>query len=332
MQHLIFGAGLVGGYLAGVMQHNGLQVRLLARESMRAKFSTGLRISDYLGNEASLPGPDFIDQHAAAGKFDVIWLTVKCTAVADTLVELERFVHEHSTIICCQNGLGSDALVREHFANNQVLQCLVGFNVVEADPGHLCRSTEGTLVLQDCSLVQELEPDLKSDLLPLRISQDICAEQWAKLQLNLTNPVNALANIPLKSMLEQRPYRTLVADLMLELLDVSRRLGLILPRLTALPARAIPYMLKMPDWMFSIVGQKMLAIDPTAHLSMWWDLTQGKKTEIDYLNAAVARIGAEQGVECELNESIAALIKQVENGSISIGMSAADIRTGSTAA
>ncbi|GAB3110180.1 hypothetical protein G8770_21560 [Aestuariicella hydrocarbonica] len=40
--------------------------------------------------------------------------------------------------------------------------------------------------------------------LPLRLLDGLTGLLWAKLQLNLNNPVNALADIPLKQELDQR--------------------------------------------------------------------------------------------------------------------------------
>ena len=39
----------------------------------------------------------------------------------------------------------------------------------------------------------------------------------------------------------------------------------------------------------------MLEVDPTVRTSMWWDLSQGKPTEIDFLNGAVVAAGRRLG-------------------------------------
>ena len=40
----------------------------------------------------------------------------------------------------------------------------------------------------------------------------------------------------------------------------------------------------------------MVAIDPTAKLSMWWDLEAGRETEIDFINGATVRYGKQLNV------------------------------------
>ena len=54
---------------------------------------------------------------------------------------------------------------------------------------------------------------------------------------------------------------------------------------------------------------------------MWWDLSYGKQSEIEYLNAAVVREAENLGVTCTYNRRIVELIPNVESGTLSIGIS-----------
>jgi len=138
------------------------------------------------------------------------------------------------------------------------------------------------------------------------------AYSWAKLQLNLANAVNALADIPVKNMLEQRGFRKIIAKAMQELIEVSRAKGLVLPKLAAVPMHLVPRVLNTPDWLFSILGNKMMDIDPTVRASMWWDLSGKKLTEVDVLNGAVVKEGQALGIECPINQRIVDYIHQAE--------------------
>jgi 2-dehydropantoate 2-reductase len=48
--------------------------------------------------------------------------------------------------------------------------------------------------------------------------------------------------------------------------------------------------------------------------SMRQDLARGRRTEIDYLNGAVAALGRRLGVACPVNEALTAIVKQMERG------------------
>jgi len=323
VQHVIFGAGLIGGYLAGAFTAKNVKTAIVGRLNIVQAIKNGITISDFSGNESSVSSIEIYD---AAKPVDVLWLTVKCTAVESSIVDLKKIVQPGTLIVCCQNGFGSDQAVRRAFPNNVVLGAVVGFNVAEKSPVHLHRSTEGKLVLEDHEQIARELQSIDSELLPTKLSTNYLADQWAKLQLNLANPVNALADIPVKAMTEDPGFRSIIADLMNELLSVTDALKLDLPKLTAVPAKMIPRTLRLPNWIFTRLAQKMLAIDPSARASMWWDLTQGKRSEIDYLNGAVVKQANELGISCPQNEAIVKLVHSVERGHKKIGFSSNELK------
>jgi ketopantoate reductase len=54
-------------------------------------------------------------------------------------------------------------------------------------------------------------------------------------------------------------------------------------------------------------------------VSMQQDLSRGHPTEIDYLNGAVAALGAAHGLRCPVNEGLTSIIKGMEAASCNIG-------------
>ncbi len=323
MRHVVFGAGLIGGYLAGAFTSQGLNTAIIGRLNIIKALENGLTVTDFLGNKATLSSIEVYQEHQRA---DVVWLTVKCTSVESSIVDLKKIVHPNSIIVCCQNGFGSDQLVRQAFPNNLVLNAVVGFNVAEETPSHLHRSTDGKLVVEYHEHLAAALKRADCALLPTITSENFLAHQWAKLQLNIANSVNALADIPVKAMTEDAEFRQLIADLMSELLDVTDALQLKLPKITAVPAKMIPKIMRLPNWIFKRLAQKMLAIDPSARASMWWDLSRGKRSEIDYLNGAVVKQAKALGLNCPLNEAMVKLVHSVQRGEQSIGLSATDLR------
>ncbi|WJG07923.1 2-dehydropantoate 2-reductase [Aliiglaciecola sp. LCG003] len=319
--HLVFGAGLIGCYLGGAIALSGQSVRLLCRAKIQKNLQDGIKLTDYLGHQALINSIQFCQAiEQGATPFGIIWLTVKCTDVATACEQMQCFVDTHTRIICCQNGLGSEQIVKQAFPHNQVLRAMVPFNVVEMDKGHFHRGSAGTLTIEsdNCEeqFVEQLIAQINSDLLPVESSADMDSLLWAKLQLNLGNSVNALADIPVKAMLEQRGYRLVVAGLMKELLAVTKAKNIVLPKVTAVPAQLIPYILRLPNILFKRVANQMLAIDPNVKTSMWWDLSRGKATEIDHLNGAVVQAGDRLNISCPANQKIISLIKSIQHGEV----------------
>ncbi|MFT5571864.1 MAG: 2-dehydropantoate 2-reductase [Cryomorphaceae bacterium] len=317
--HLIFGTGLIGGYVGGVFLSQGLDTTFLGRPKSQNAMCNGLTVSNYLGHSANVDAPSF---HSGDGQYDVIWVAVKCTAMTSIVDELGSLLKPSSTIVCCQNGLGSDQVIRDNFPNHQVLNAIAVFNVAQVSDDHLSKSTEGDFIIEDSESTRECFDQFSCDLLPSRLSLELNAEKWAKLQLNLANSVNALSDIPILDMLHTRGFRRIIAGMMNELLAVTDAKNIELPKMAAIPGKLLPLTMNVPNWLYKIMAKKVIAIDPKARMSMWWDLSGGRQTEIEYLNAAVVRAGKELGIDCPINQRIVELVKSVERGENKIGFSA----------
>ena len=63
---------------------------------------------------------------------------------------------------------------------------------------------------------------------------------------------------------------------------------------------------------FNAILGRTMKIDPEARSSMWQDLKQGRKTEIDYLQGAVIALAAQNNVDVPLMRRIVALIREAE--------------------
>jgi 2-dehydropantoate 2-reductase len=316
--HVVFGAGLIGCYLGGVLSSKGLNVALVCKQGVQNRLSNGLKLTDYEDNKLLIPKVNFLHpesiQNAAAvlRAADFLWLTVKCNSVEQACIDMAPLVGPQTVILCCQNGLGSERLIKKHFPANMILRVMVPFNVVEIKPGHLHRGSQGSLCIETAEPTIKLAELLNSPIMPVTLSNNMSAMLWAKLQLNLGNSINALADRPVKTMLQQRSYRLVIAAMMKELLAVTTALNIDLPKVTALPARILPLVLSLPDFIFKLVANKMLAIDPNVRTSMWWDLSQGKQTEIDYLNGAIVDNAINLDISCPVNTKIINLIKRAQ--------------------
>ncbi|GAB3032786.1 2-dehydropantoate 2-reductase [Bowmanella dokdonensis] len=331
MRHIVFGAGLIGGFVGAMLAKQGQSVTLIGRDRVMARWQDGLRLTDFQGHQIKGIKPALMgeDWQQTPPECDVLWLTVKCTGVRQAAFDIKSLLTPQSQIFCCQNGLGADGQVRALYPWHPVSRVMVPFNVVEEEPGWLHRGSEGTLVLessQNPSFVRQLAGILDNPMMPVSTTGQMDELLWAKLQLNLGNAINALADIPVKAMLQQRGFRRILASLMEELLTVADAKGLQLPRLTRLPPAWLPRALRLPDWLFIRLASRMLAIDPQVRTSMWWDLKQGRHTEISYLNGAVVEAALSLGLPCPYNQALVRLIQQAESGELSQGLGAGELQ------
>ena len=332
-QHVIAGSGLIGGFLGGIIGQSA-QVRFIGRPTWIGRLAEGITLTDYAGIKAEYKASAEECLEALPAKIErsIIWLTVKNTALAELLKGLQPVVAADCILVCCQNGLGAAALTQKYFPGTRVLQGIVGCNVMW-DEGlkQLQKTTEGEFYLErPKNLAPEITEALsmvQHELLSLCWRKEIEAVAWAKLQLNLANSINAIVNQPVRAMLLDRGCRQVIAALMDELLAVTAARNIRLPRLSRVPARYLPAVLRLPDWLFKRLASAMLHIEPNACSSMWRDLQAGRVTEIDYLNGAVAEQGALSGVACPLNKSVTDLMKALETSALVAARSPLDGNT-----
>jgi 2-dehydropantoate 2-reductase len=328
MKVLVFGAGAIGGYLGGALAASGVDVTFLVRPRIAEKMEQhGLRLTDLEGRDVQIGPPLKYTQDLATCEesFDMVLLTVKCTGIDEAAAELSRILPRTTPVVCFQNGIGSKLIAAVHLGPDRVVGGMVPFNVATLEDGRLHRGTEGKLITEPHPLIEPLMEAWRHFGIPAGTTERFEEIAWSKLVLNLNNAVNALSGITLVEELSQRPYRRVLSACQRELLRAMKAEGIKPARLTPLPMLFIPWILKLPNWLFKIVAKRMLAIDPLARSSMWDDLQRGRQTEIDFLNQAVVDLAQRHGLKAPVNEGIVALIKAAEQNEQSPKMSGEEL-------
>jgi 2-dehydropantoate 2-reductase len=198
-------------------------------------------------------------------------------------------------VLSLQNGVANAEVGALAAPALKWLAGMVPFNVAEQQPGHFHRGTDGVLAAQNHPALQAWLPRFAQAGLPLQLHDDLRPVQWAKLLLNLNNPVNALSGLPLRAQLLNRDYRIVLAALQTEALDALQAAGITPARLSALPPHRLPMVLRWPTWLFKRVAAKLLRIDDKARSSMADDLRLGRPTEIDAICGEVVRLARGKG-------------------------------------
>ena len=192
---------------------------------------------------------------------------------------------------------------------------MVPFNVVQSrQDGHsprFHRATSGTMLI--AAGVPGLHEVLDVPGAAVAEHADMTGVLWGKLLLNLNNALNALSGLPLAVELADRRWRVLLAAQIAEALTVLRAANIRLARIEAVPPRAIPSILQLPDFLFRAVAGRMLAIDPAARSSMWEDLERRRPTEIDYLQGAILELAGRTGLAAPVTARITRLVKDAES-------------------
>jgi 2-dehydropantoate 2-reductase len=328
----VAGAGSIGCFVGGIYAAAGRRVALLARARVITEIERfGLRLTSFDGFERRIAADRLIlsDDPSVFNDAGVVLVTVKSADTAGIAGIIASHAPADAVIVSLQNGVGNVSVLRERLPGRRVLAAMVPFNVIALGEGRYHRATSGEIVVErdDAGTAKLLSvPGLK-----LRASVDIEGVQWGKLLLNLNNALNALSGLPLSRQLGQRPWRRLLADQIAEGLAALKAEGIRPLSSTPAPLGLTPRLLRLPDAIFAILLGGTMNIDPEARSSMWQDLQQGRRTEIDYLQGVIVEIADRRSLEVPLSRRIVGLIRAAEAaGKGSPGLTPEQIRLPST--
>lgn len=311
---VIAGAGSIGCYVGGALALAERDVRLLLRPRLAEELRThGLTISDLSGRTRHLVAGQFglATDAADLSSADIILVTVKSAASVEIAAQIKAHARPDALIVSFQNGIGNADTLRAGCGGRTVYPGMVGFNVVQLGNGKFHRATEIALYVP--AQAPTLAPLLNVVGLECRAHDDMQAILWGKLQMNLINALNALSGLSLYDQLHDIRWRRLLATMMDEALTAMSHAKISPAKLTAVPARFIPFLFRLPTPIFRRLAAAMLSIDHTARSSMADDLALGRLTEIDYLQGAVIALAKQHGLSAPLCERVTTAVRQAES-------------------
>ena len=321
MNIVVLGAGSIGCYVAGCLLASGFALNgsntltLIGRQRLHDDIvANGLKVTDWRGRNqmADVLHVNFSLNNDSLASADIILLCVKSQDTKSAASIINQFAKPQALVCSLQNGVRNADLLRQHL-EQVVIAGMVPFNVFYKGKGHFHCGTEGNIAIEDpnnhCA---ELVKALENASLPVTVYRNMAAVQYGKLIMNLNNAVNALSGIPLKSQLGNRQYRLVMAKVLSEALAVLKAEGITPARTGKVIPKLMPKIMKLPNFLFKAVAASTLKIDPEARSSMYEDLILGRRTEIDYLNGEIVRLGRKHHIATPVNNHIVELIKQSE--------------------
>jgi 2-dehydropantoate 2-reductase len=250
----------------------GLRIEGIDSQVVRVHAATAL---DHLGPEA------------------LIVLTTKVPDSAAALNPIAPLVRDDTTILCLQNGIGSERVARAAVGNRGiVLRGITQFGAIFKSPGVIQFMARGYTVVERHERSARLAGILTAAALDCRISPNIDADVWHKLVVNcVVNPITAILGCEVGGIANPQldPLKRLVID---ECIAVAAAEGVTFEN---------DFLREIDDF-----------FRPSHNIaSMLQDLRRGRRTEIDYMNGAVTAIALQHSIPCPVNEALTAIIKTI---------------------
>jgi 2-dehydropantoate 2-reductase len=291
MQIIVLGAGAIGS-LYGAKLAATNDVILIGRPDHAAAInSRGLRMEGLESEVVRIRAAAAVTEISANA---LILLTTKVMATTAALEPIAPLVRDDTTILCLQNGLGSEEIARAALrGRGVVLRGITQFGAIFEQPGAIKYMASGYTVIEQHPRSDRLADALTVSGLHCRVSSNIVAEVWHKTVFNcVVNPITAMLGCEVGGIAQPGLDRLkqLVID---ECVAVALTQGVTFD---------VDFMREINE-----------TFAPSHNIaSMQQDLLHGRATEIDYMNGAVATLGAEHGVPCPVNCALTAIIKAME--------------------
>ena len=288
MRYIICGAGAIGTQLF----QQGQDVILIARgahyQSIAEKWLRYIKPE----KDSTLKIP--VVSHPAELSFtdeDIIFLTVKSQHTAQIMNDLSTSAVPKMPIVCCQNGVRTEAIVLRFFDNVYCMLVMVGGT--HLNPGEIIHHSPRPGGVLDCSrypngiddIIKIIAADLTKAGFISRPKVNAMGFKYTKLVMNLGNALQALCGENISELLEKAGKEALLC------LKAAN--------------------LKLIDLDLEETDDKNTAKLPASMLgggSSWQSLRRGgADIETDYLNGEICRLGRMHGIPTPINKAIQVL-------------------------
>lgn len=301
MRVLVFGAGAIGSLFGGLLSR-AHEVTLVGRPPhLDAIRANGLRIESEA--ESLLVRPETAER-VPAGSFDLVAIAVKTYDLHDACASLAASGVSPRWILCLQNGIGNEEILRAHFPDEEIVRGLVYHGVSIESPGRIVWFGRGnTLIGRPLVPAHDREADLEiedlADVLsasgfPARRAEEIGREIWKKLAVNAAiNPLGAITGLPNGALVRSSFLLSLLRAAVRETEDVAR-------------AEA-GHVIDMAERTMEIA-----LVTGRNRNSMLLDLESGRPTEIEFLSGAIVRLARRRDLAVPVTQTLHALVRGKE--------------------
>jgi 2-dehydropantoate 2-reductase len=297
---VIVGAGAMGCLFAARLLEAGAAVTLIDNNLERLKLiqEQGLELIDDAGSRRVQPRTALAQRFS--GPVDLLMLFTKGVHSAAAVASVAHLAAGRPIALTLQNGLGNAEILAAAFGADRVL---MGTAHVPADlqpPNKVISHGFAHLHLGGHvpaahGLADPVAALLTRSGFQSTVAADIARAVWEKLAFNAALNATAMVAQASNGEMNNQPGRRVAHAVVLECVAVARAVGI------DLDAGAIDQTI-----------ERALSEHPGHRASMLQDRENSRPGEIETLNGAIVRIGAEKGVPTPVNATLADLVRLIE--------------------
>jgi 2-dehydropantoate 2-reductase len=297
----IVGAGALGSLVGGLLSHAGVDVVLLRRDKQHVEHvqANGLKLEGMSGDKHVRPV--IVNDPSGVGKVDLAIVLVKAYDTQAAVPAVATILGENGAVLTLQNGVGNYEILEEAFPGRVLLGTTTNGALAlgrgEVRHTGIGQTHFGEAHGRESDRTRAIAEMLaKLDFGPVHVVDNAMGSVWSKLVINAAiNAPGTILRVRNGGLVESDAGRELIHQIVEECLAVVK-------------ARGIKLIFDDPE------AQVVAVCEATATNlnSMFQDIRLGRKTEIDFINGAVAREAEAVGVPAPTNRTLALIIEAME--------------------
>jgi len=300
----VLGAGAMGSLFGGLLAEGGMDVTLIDpwAEHVGIIQKNGLKMVGCGGDRFIPVNAECSTKELPAA--DIIFVQCKATQSRAAMTQTLDVVGPETVVISFQNGLGNEKLLAEIAGSDKVLGGLTAQGASIEGPGIVHNYAElpswiGEMIGGGSTRASLLAALFTAHGLPTYVSENIQLDVWKKLMANVgISAPSGIGNLKIREVMAVPEMHSIVYAAIDEAVTVSAAIGL---NLDPQDAREV---------LAKIVGPGGSGENKT---SLCNDLLNRRQSEIDFINGAIVKLGAEHGIPTPVNATLVAAVKAIES-------------------
>jgi 2-dehydropantoate 2-reductase len=322
MRILFFGAGAIGTYIGGSLALAGHEISYIERPEVAERVQRdgiSVSIADRISRIPIYAIFGGAAEALKSGPFDVCVFALKSYDTAAAIRILEPLTGKLPPVLCLQNGVENEPVLESVFGSGTVISGSVTSAVGRTRAGIvMLERKRGVGIAAGHPLSIPVAAAFNGAGLNARLYPSARPMKWSKMLTNLIgNASSAITGFPPAEVYAHPRLFLLEREMLRECLRVMHRAGISVTDLPGTPVRALalaverlPGSLARPILVRAVGGGRGGKMP-----SLFLDLQAGRgKTEVQWLNGAVARTGREIGVPTPVNNLLAETLTLLTDG------------------
>lgn len=302
MKIVIVGPGAMGCLLAAFLSKSKEEIWILDYNQDRAAKITqsGITLEGISGQWHCSPKAttDIKD----IGVANLVIICVKSYNTKEAIMQAKALVGENTSVLTLQNGIGNVEIIAEAVGPERVIGGVTNLGATLLDTAKARHAGKGETIIGRIDAkttvgMRSLREIFNKSGLEMRISRDIKSLLWSKLIINIgINALTAITRLNNGKLTEFEGPRRIMREAVTEAIRIAKRKRI-----------------------------KLIYDDPLAKVeavceatssnvsSMLQDVLRKKRTEIDFINGVVVRLGQELSIPVPVNAMLVDLVKTIES-------------------